>query len=93
MSKYYVGDIGVKIVVDTGIDISNATVLQLKVRKPDNTEVDWTATFEGLTKLSYTIISGDWTQAGRYLLQSYVETPTWKAKGETTSFEVYYKFK
>ena len=93
MSKWYVNDIGKKLVVDVGLDIHDATLIKMQIKKPDDTTVEWVASLEGLTKITYTTISGDLNQAGRYLLQAYVETPLLESKGETTSFEVYAAFK
>ena len=93
MSKYYVNDVGTKMRVDAVTNISTATVLKLKIKKPDNTKVEWIATLEGLTFLTYIVQAGDWDQAGRYSLQSYIEMPGWTGEGDTTSFEIHDAFK
>lgn len=94
MSKHYINTVGKKIIVDVGLDIHDATVMKLKIKKPDDTTVEWIATLEGLTAITYTTAaSGDWNLAGRYLVQAYIETPLLKSLGETTSFEVYTLFK
>jgi len=88
-NKVYVGDIGTIIYVDVKETITSATVLQLKVKKPDEIEYTWAASLEGTTKLKYVAISGDFNQEGIYYLQAYVELPSWKGRGETVSFRVY----
>jgi len=93
MSKNYINTVGKKIVIDVGLDIHDATIMKMKIKKPDDTLVEWIALLEGLTAITYTTVSGDWDQAGRYLVQAYVETPTLISLGETTSFEVYNTFK
>lgn len=93
MQKYYVNDVGTKLRVDVITDVSAATVLKLKVKKPDGTTDEWDATLEGLTYLTYIIQAGDWDQVGRYLLQAYIEMPGWTGEGDTTSFEIYNAFK
>jgi hypothetical protein len=92
-SKYYVNDVGTKIIVDVGEDISDAITMQLNIKKPDSSTVTWNATLEGLTFLVYTVQSGDWNIVGRYLLQAYVVTPDWTGRGDTTSFEISDSFK
>jgi hypothetical protein len=93
VSKFYVGDVGTKIIVDGGEDISSATVMRLYVKKPDGVIVTWNAALEGVTKLTYTVQAGDWDIAGRYLLQAYVVTPSWTGRGDTVSFDVTAVFK
>lgn len=94
MDKLYINAIGKTIIVDTGLDIHDATVLKLRIKKPNDVVVEWVATLEGLTKLKYTTTTtSDLDQAGRYLLQAYVETPSIHDHGYTTSFEVYALFK
>jgi hypothetical protein len=41
------------------------------------------------TILKYVIQPGEFDQAGVYKMQAYVETPSWKGRGETVSFEVF----
>jgi hypothetical protein len=87
-SRYYVGDIGTIVVVDTCNDITAATVTNLIVQKPDQTIVTWAgAVFED-TKIRYIIQSGDFDQVGEYRLQSYVESPGWRGRGDTATFRV-----
>lgn len=95
MSEYYVGDVGTEVTVETGEDLSSATVTVLKVKKPDDAisaEVTWSGTVYDTTKIRYIIANGDWDQSGRYLLQSYVELPTWQGRGDTVAFEIKKKF-
>ena len=91
--KYYVGDVGTKIRVDIGGEILNPTVLELQVKKPNSVEVIWPATLEDLHFLEHIVQAGDWDIAGRYLLTVYINSPSWSGLGETTSFEVYNKYK
>ena len=87
-SKYYVGDVGTEIIVDTCSDITSATKAALLVRKPDNTEHEWLgAVFED-TKIRYLVQVGDFDQAGRYRVQAYIEMPGWSGRGDSTYFKV-----
>lgn len=97
MAKAYVGDIGTKIEVNTYIDLTTATVMQLKIKKPDGTIMTKTATIPvGLTaadgKIVYTTIAGDFDQAGLYLVQPYIETASTEHLGNTDKFTVYAAF-
>lgn len=92
--KSYVGDIGTVITVDAGVSISDATVLTLLIQKPGSTtEVEWAATLYGTNYLRYTTVDGDFSVAGTYKLQSFVDTPSGEWRGETTTFRVYDEFK
>jgi hypothetical protein len=87
-TKYYVGDIGTEIIVDTCSDISTATLVSLKVKKPDDTEVEWVGAIYDTTKIRYIVLAGDFDQSGKYRVQSYVEMPGWEGRGDTTYFKV-----
>jgi hypothetical protein len=87
--KMYVGDIGTIIRVDTEADLTNSTTRQIKVKKPDGTTADWTATLYDTTKIQYTIQSGDFDQAGNYQAHAYVILPSGTWRGEHFTFQVY----
>jgi hypothetical protein len=90
--KIYVGDIGTVIDLDCGVDITSATDQKIKVKKPDDTEEDWTASIQGTDTLRHVVTSGEFDQAGRYYFQAYIASPTWTGKGETVEKEVFAKF-
>lgn len=87
-SRYYVGDIGTSIIVDTCNEINLSTVSNLIVQKPDMTTVIWEGAVYEDTKIRYIVQDGDFDQAGEYRLQSYVEIPGWTGRGDTTKFKV-----
>jgi hypothetical protein len=97
-SKYYVGDVGTEILVDTGSDISTATVLKLLVKKPCGAELEWTGELGPpnavgvYTKIMYIVKEGDWNEAGWWNVQAYVELPGWKGKGDTVKFKLYSEY-
>lgn len=82
----FVGDIGVKIVLDVGTDISSATVLKIYYQKPDGTSGSWDASLESDNQsISYTTTTAnDLDQAGTWELQSYVEDGGYKGRGDIT---------
>jgi len=81
--KHYIGEIGTDIILDTGVDISSATVLQVKYQKPDGVTGEWTGTVQDTTKIRYTLSEDDIDVAGRWTFQSYVEVSGGKWHGET----------
>jgi len=93
MSKIYNGDIGTEFVVDTGSDISTATTMQLKIKKPSGTIVTWDCTQTQTTKITYTTILNDIDEVGKYTGQAYVALPDWQGYGETFDFSVWDVFK
>jgi len=74
MTKVYVGEVGLKIKVNTGVDLTNATSTLILVEKPDGTKVDWTATIEDASNgiIYYETQSGDLNQSGIYYIQAKV---------------------
>lgn len=93
MGKIYVGDIGTVILVDCGTVITGATNTKLKIKKPDGSKVEWTATIDGTQKLKYTVISGDLNVAGAYYLNASLTLSGWSGLGETATFSVYDPYK
>lgn len=88
-NKHYVGDVGTEITVDCGTTITEATGTKLKVKKPDGTAVEWTATVSGTDDLKYTTISGDFDQDGVYYLQASLTISGWTGLGETANFTIH----
>lgn len=88
--KYYVGDIGTEIIVNTCIDLvdAGATVTNLIVEKPDGTVETWVGSIYEITYIKYDVQDGDFDQYGTYHLQAYIEMPGWSGRGTTASFQV-----
>lgn len=95
MGKVYRGDIGIKIVLNTEADLSDATTAKIIVKKPSGAEVEWIANFEDRIagKISYTTTNNDLDEVGVYKLQAYVEfTNGTKLYGETAEMVVFDKY-
>lgn len=97
MSKAYVGDIGTAIEINTFIDLSAASLMELKVKKPDDTVHVWTADIpDGFTATDGRIVhfteDGDFDQAGKYYIQPHIETAASDHLGDTVTLEVYDAF-
>lgn len=91
-SKYYVGDIGTEILVDTGSDISTATSVSLKVQKPSGKEAVWVGTVYDTDYIRYVVKTGDFNEVGTYRVQAYVTLPSWSGLGDTAVFTISARF-
>jgi hypothetical protein len=87
--RHYVGNIGTEILVNCGSEITGATNLKLKVKKPDGTEVEWTAAIDGTDHLKYTTLAADFSVAGTYFLQASLTLGGWSGLGKTAQFEIH----
>jgi len=91
--KIYSGDIGTLFRINCGVDISDATVTEIRIQKPDKTTVTWAATLDGTNYIVHTTVLADLQDVGTYKGQAYVVTPAGTWRGETFSFKVYDSFK
>jgi hypothetical protein len=85
---FYQGDVGLKIELDCGQDISSSTDRAIQVRKPDGTTTSWAASLDGTDTLAYATASGDLSQAGTYKLQSSMSLGDWTGRGKTATLVV-----
>lgn len=93
MGKVYQNAIGVDILVAVGKSVAAATLMQIHVKKPDGTEVVWTATAYNDTTLVYKTIAGDLNLSGVYTAHAYVEWgATSKHLGNAATFQIYKKY-
>lgn len=89
----YVNAVGVEFRLNTGVDISAATLLEIHVKKPSGI-VKWTAArYLTTQKITYTTVVGDLSEAGTYTLQAYVEWgSSSKHHGEAIEIEILAEF-
>lgn len=89
--KIYKNDIGTKIILNAGCDISTATVWKILYSKPGQTRVksEWIASAEGTDSVCYTTKANDLDVSGKWQIQLYIESPNWKGYGEIIEFEVH----
>lgn len=85
--KYYIGD-PTQIVLQTEHDISTATALAISARRPDGTEVLWTATALNTTDLQYDAAGPRWDMPGVWRLQGLVTMPGRTTPYHTETIEV-----
>lgn len=88
MTHIFVGDVGTEIILNCGTDISSATEVLMRVKKPDGSTVNWPAVNVNQTSMKHVIVAGDFDMAGEYRIQAYVEMPSWKGLGETVVVRV-----
>jgi len=92
----HMGDVGTVVeltVKDNGtvVDISTATALTIKFKKPSGTTVTQTAVFstDGTDgKLKYTFQSGDLDETGTWEFQGNITSPSGSWNTEVSSFSV-----
>jgi hypothetical protein len=72
MSNVYKGQSLLTIKLETGLDISSASVKKINYKKPNGTIGSWVATVDGTTKLSYNVNQGDINQSGKWKMQAFV---------------------
>lgn len=87
-SKYYIGDVGTEIIVDTCENITSAISAKLLVQKPDRSNHEWIGIVFEDTKIRYIVKEGDFDQVGVYLVQAFVATSDWSGRGNSTRFKV-----
>lgn len=66
-------DVGTKIVLNVGQNISASTVRQIRYKKTNGAVGLWLAALEGTTKISYITGTGELDVVGTWELQAYVE--------------------
>jgi len=89
--KVYKNDIGTKIQLDAGCNISAADVLKILYSKPGKTRVEgeWVASPEGTDSAYYLTQAGDLDAVGKWHIQLYIESLNWTGYGEIIDLEVH----
>jgi hypothetical protein len=96
-NKIHVQDFGVIFevtIVEGGVavDISAATTLTIKFKKPGGSTLTKTAVLSGTGvdgKMRYTTVSGELDQVGLWEIQAYLVSPSWTLSSSTEHFEVF----
>jgi hypothetical protein len=74
--------------LETGIDISSASVRQIKYKKPNGTTGSWNADLVGTTKMSYQFSNETLDTPGNWSVQAYVVIGGLYAFGKAVNIEV-----
>ena len=78
--EIFSGTFGFRITIDTGRDLTDAETIRLRIRKPDNSNVDKSLNTLNILepktdgKVFYDVVMGDFTIPGSYKLQLFDET-------------------
>ena len=73
---------------DAALDISTATTMELRLRKPDGTTATWSASFvfDGTDgRIYYTTVAGDLDQTGLWYMEARIvaDGGDWRTKTQT----------
>lgn len=74
--------------LETGTDISTATVLRINYKKPGGASGYFTGTLVGTTQIRYQFTDTDLDRAGLWKFQAYVEIGGLNAFGDIVEYEV-----
>ena len=91
-TKPYILDIGSAFVLNVGTDITDATLVEIDIKNPDETFSVWTGTVYDTKKILHLIEAGDLPEIGEYLAQARVTTADGFWLGETVKFVIYARF-
>src|SRR3972149_3376228 len=95
MGKVYKNDVGTKITIDTGQDVSGANSVKIKYIKPDGTTGLWDAIVDTDDQSIYYLTqvnSGDiydLDQVGVWMFYPVIDMDTWDGHGESVEITVY----
>lgn len=96
-NKIYVGDIGLAILANCGVETTEAENIVMEVTKPDGTIATWNTEITSVGGIPNYLVhyteAGDLDQAGTYRVQPKFRLSTWNGLGETAKFKVYEAFK
>jgi len=89
MGKVYASDVGTLIKLDTGVDVTSATVKIVAKPSGSGDAVDLEATVVESTKVQHQKTADTLNAAGNWRLQAYVEMGGGKYFGEIVELPVY----
>lgn len=81
-------DIGLILRLNTGVDISAATVANILYKKPSGTTGSFTGSTSDTYYVSYTTTSEDIDESGEWKFQAYVETSSYTVRGQISKVRV-----
>lgn len=84
----YVGEVGVPLALECGIDLSAATQVSIEVRRPDGTTTSWSGVVHNLTAVGYVTAAPDLSQQGSWRLQARIVWPGSDRLGATAVLSV-----
>lgn len=92
--KVYAGDLGTRVILDCGQDVSAATDRTIEVQKPNGSTDSWPAVAEGTNSIKFdTVGSNSFTVAGTWRLQAKITIGGAVWRGATVTVPVFANFK
>ena len=88
MSVSYRSDVGTGLILDCGGGVSTATVRKVRAKMPGGGIKEFVAAANTTNTIKYVLLDGDFNVAGNWQVQSYIEMPGWKGRGEWASVTV-----
>lgn len=89
MAKIFTNEVGKKIKLHfDGEDISDASLVKIMYKKPDNTTGEWVGSVEGKSTITYDTQAGDLDQAGEWDFRGYIEVGNFKGYSERETITV-----
>jgi hypothetical protein len=76
MANPIIGTVGLEIILEAPVDVSDAVTARIEALKPDGSRVTWTASVTGQT-IRYTTQADDLDIAGDWLLEPWLDRTTW----------------
>jgi len=76
------------LILETGIDISAASVLKIKYKKPDGSSGNYPGTLHGTTQIQYQFANIDLNISGSWQFQAWVTIGGLDAYGDVASINV-----
>jgi len=73
---------GFKLVFDVGVDITKATKMQIRYRKPNDEAGVWDAKLDTSTSIFYIVCKTDLNVVGIWEFQAHIVTPEWTLPGD-----------
>ena len=70
MSEVYKNQSYLTIYLDTNVDLTTATSMEILYKKPDGTTGEWDGSADDTTKIKYDVQDGDLDQAGQWYFQA-----------------------
>jgi hypothetical protein len=94
MSKIYKNQSGLRLTLETGVNLTTALSLKIKYIKPDKTAGSWNATITGTTKVYYDFTNNvgvsELNQSGLWIVYAFVTfSDNRTAPGEPVTIMVY----
>lgn len=92
--KVYAGDLGTRVILDCGQNVSAATARSIEVQKPDGSTASWSASASGTNSIQFDTEAGSsFNVPGTWRIQSKITIGGAVWRGKTVTLTVYPAFR